>query len=237
MRGHRGKAGINHPYLAFLDLVDSRLHVVVDAALRNPTKRRERSGVRVEQHLVALRRIRLNDKGAAVTELEVRHEDLAPKAANEQTFFAPVELVRFPRRELQRHEGAHHRFATVRTPAPDEFGDAAVVAVESLRLDLGKQLERRSSLSDRTPGVYLQHLDQPICVRANLGTAFLTSILRLHTFRCIEPLANRLARDSRSPFNLRQRQSVPVVQPPDSSQHVHGDHLLCFPAHTRSGKG
>ena len=96
VRGHRRKALIDDPRLALLDLVHRGLHVVVDATTRNAAQGGEGSRVGVEQHFVALHRVRLDDKRLAEAQLEVRGHDLAPDATDHQVFFAPVELVRFP---------------------------------------------------------------------------------------------------------------------------------------------
>ena len=52
------------------------LDLPLDATARYATQRGEGSGMGVEQHFVALRRVRLNDERLAVTELEVRHRQL-----------------------------------------------------------------------------------------------------------------------------------------------------------------
>lgn len=54
VRGHRGKAQIDDAGLAFPDLVDRRLHIVVDAAPGNAAQGGKGSGVGGEQHFVAL---------------------------------------------------------------------------------------------------------------------------------------------------------------------------------------
>jgi hypothetical protein len=40
---HNGKPGIDRATFAFVDLVDSRFHVVLDAATRHPTLRAKRA--------------------------------------------------------------------------------------------------------------------------------------------------------------------------------------------------
>ena len=49
---HGGKAGIHRTQFAHADLVDGRLHVVLDAAPRHTTECFEGSCVGVEQHLI-----------------------------------------------------------------------------------------------------------------------------------------------------------------------------------------
>ena len=81
-----------------------------------------------EQHFVALRRVGLHDEGATGAELQVRSEYLAPDPADDQVFFAPVELEGFAQLEVQRDIGFAERRPALGAPAPDEFGDPAVVA-------------------------------------------------------------------------------------------------------------
>jgi len=57
-RANCGKPNIDRTAFAFVDYVDSRFHVVVDAATRYSAKRIKRAGVGIEQHLVALDGIR-----------------------------------------------------------------------------------------------------------------------------------------------------------------------------------
>ena len=79
--GHRGKACIDLALLADANLVNSRSHIVVDAAARHAAKHPERMMMRVEQHLVRLQRIGPDNEGAAVAKLEVRSLQLGPFAA------------------------------------------------------------------------------------------------------------------------------------------------------------
>ena len=93
MAGHRAEARVDGTRLAAADLVDRRLHVVVDAALGNAAEDGERVVVRVEQHLVRLLRIRAQQERSAVAKLELRY--VSP-------VLAPVELKRLARGEDQR---------------------------------------------------------------------------------------------------------------------------------------
>lgn len=91
----------------------------------------------IEQHFVALGGVCLNNKRTAETQLEVGQQYLAIDAAYDDVFFAPVELVCFARFELQRHEGFDNGRSAAFSPASDEFGDAAVVAIKSQTLKFG----------------------------------------------------------------------------------------------------
>ena len=133
VRAHHRKARIDDPALALLDLVDRRLHVVVDAAPGNAAQRREGARVGIEQHLVALARIGHQPERAAGAQLQVRHLHAPVDAADHQPLFAPVELERFAQCERQRHEGVR-RLAFAPTPVADEVGDAGCSRRRSRRL-------------------------------------------------------------------------------------------------------
>jgi hypothetical protein len=59
----------------------------------------------IEQHLVALAGIRNQPKCATGAQLHVRDLDASKQAADQQTFFAPVELKSLAECERQRYEG------------------------------------------------------------------------------------------------------------------------------------
>ena len=69
---HGFKAGVDLALLARKHLVHRRLHVVVDATLRNTAKGCERAGVGIKQHLVALSRVRHQPEGTTGAQLGVR---------------------------------------------------------------------------------------------------------------------------------------------------------------------
>jgi hypothetical protein len=123
----------------------------------------------VEQHFVALRRVRLNDERLAIAKLQVRHHQLPPDAADDQMLFAPVELVRFSRGKLQGYERFGDGYAATFSPLADELGDPAVIAVKPQELQLGMKLQGRSSVSHRTACVRFQHLDQTLGKGRDLG--------------------------------------------------------------------
>ena len=82
------------PLLPPTDLIDSGLHVVVDAPFRDPAKRVEGVVVRIEQHLVGLGQVGLHEEGATVAELEVGNLQLGADAIDPDPVLAPVELER-----------------------------------------------------------------------------------------------------------------------------------------------
>lgn len=69
----RLEAGIDHPLAAASNAVYRRLHVVVQPASGHATEGRERAGVRIEQHLVALGWIGDQPEHPTRRQLDVRH--------------------------------------------------------------------------------------------------------------------------------------------------------------------
>ena len=57
MAAHDGKACVDYAALAFVDLVDRRLHVVVYPASWNAAQGSEGTGMRIKQHFMPLARI------------------------------------------------------------------------------------------------------------------------------------------------------------------------------------
>ena len=140
VRAHDGEAFVDGAALALLDLADRRLHVVVDASPGNATHGRERTGVRVERHLVALARVGHKPEGPRGAQLQVRDLHAVVDAADHQAFFAAVELERLAEFEDQRHEGlGGDGLAFALAPRADEVGDSAVAAGITVRLDLRMQ--------------------------------------------------------------------------------------------------
>ena len=65
VRAHHSEARVDDATLALQDFVDGRAHVVVDAASGYAAKGSEAARVRIEQHLVALARVRHQPERAA----------------------------------------------------------------------------------------------------------------------------------------------------------------------------
>lgn len=104
VRAHHGKPGVDHAAFAFVDFVDSRFHVVVDAAPWHTTQRSKRTCMGIKQHLVALAGVRNQPECAAGAQLHVGDLDTSKQATDQQTFFAPVKLKSFTERKRQRYE-------------------------------------------------------------------------------------------------------------------------------------
>ena len=73
-----------------IDLVDDRLHVVLDPPARHAAQSAERTCMGIEQHLVTLARIRHEPERPTGTQLQMRHLHAQINAADQQTFLAPV---------------------------------------------------------------------------------------------------------------------------------------------------
>ena len=170
VRRHRRKARIDDPAAIRAGrAVDRRLHVVVDAPPGDAAQAGQTARVRVKQHLVPLTGIAHQPEGPRRTQLHVRQLHLAPHAADDETFFAPVKLKRLAPRETQRHirSAGGHR-SLLRTPGANEFRDAPVAAHKSLLLQLCVELPRRPPPTARPTGVSRQRLAKARLVRADL---------------------------------------------------------------------
>jgi len=136
VRAHHREALVDGAALAFVHLVYSALHVVVDAAPGDATQGRGRAGVRVEQHLVALTRVGHQPERPAGAQLQVRDLHAVVDAAHDQALFAPVELEGLAQLEGQGHEGrGGDGLAFTLAPGAHEVGDAAVAAAIAFGLD------------------------------------------------------------------------------------------------------
>ena len=180
VRAHDGEALVDGATLALLDLVDRRLHVVVDAASGDAAHRRERARVRIEQHLVALARVGHEPEGSAGTQLEVRDLHAVVDAADHQALFAPVELEGFAEFEGQRHKGlGGDRLAFALAPRAHEVGDAAVATGVAIAPNPLVQCTCRAPLVPRAVRVSLQCQLERLVVRRELARRFAAPVLRL----------------------------------------------------------
>ena len=104
MIAHCKEALVVAPLLADKDRIDRRLHVVVNPAPRDTAQKLERPRMRIEDHFLALARIRNDVERAAVTQSGVRGLHLLHHAVEFNPLVAPVKLVRLTRRKHQRDE-------------------------------------------------------------------------------------------------------------------------------------
>ena len=238
MRAHRREACVDDTALALLDLVDGRLHVVVDSPPGNAAKGPEAARVRVEQHLVALRRIGHQPERARRAQLQVRKLDPTVDAADDQTFFAPVELERVAKLEAQRHEGARGAdLALLVSPGADVVGQPRVAALVAQGLQLHMQRACRAPLIPRAVPIGLQRLVQRLDERRQLRRHLPTPVPRLGTLRRLQPLLDRVARQTRQPRDLADRLPLPEVHRANLAHHGHGDHSSFLAAQKSSRVG
>ena len=106
VRAHHGKPGVDRAAFAFVDLVDSRFHVVVDAATWHATQRSKRTGMGIEQHLVALAGICNQPERTTSAQLHMGDLNASKQATDQQAFFAPVKLKSLTEGKSQRYKSA-----------------------------------------------------------------------------------------------------------------------------------
>jgi hypothetical protein len=72
----------------------------------------------VEHHFLRLARIGAHEQHPAVAEADVRHLHRHGRAVEHDDLVAPIKLVRFARREAQRHIGFRRRCSALPAPGP-----------------------------------------------------------------------------------------------------------------------
>ncbi|MNL48261.1 hypothetical protein D3C87_1711030 [compost metagenome] len=155
----------------------------------------------------------------------MRHLHAVVDAADDQAFFAPVELEGLAELEGQWNErGDVDRLSLALAPGSNEVSDGRVTAVVARRLDLGVQRTCCAPLMLGPSRIGRQCPLQRFLKRAELVGAGIAPVLRRLLHRRAQPLGNRVARQSRPARYLALRQLVPRVQPSDLANHVHGDH-------------
>ena len=171
----------------------------------------------IKQHFVALRGIGRYHEGSTGAEFEVRRQDLAPEAADQEMLFAPVELEGFAQLEFERDIGVDCHGSAFDSPTPDKFGDSTVVSCKAGCLDLSKQFQRGTPIPFRTVCVGLQGFDELRGIRRNLGVVARAPVARLGAFCCLQPTFDGVSAETRLTRNLGQRFAIPVKQTPYSS--------------------
>jgi hypothetical protein len=143
MAAHPQKTAIELAILAEKHGLDRRLHVVVDAPRAGALEESEGAVVRVEHHLLALARIGAHEQHAAVAQPDMRYFDRDCHAADQHDFMAPVELVRFTRREAQRYAGCRARRPVRSAPLSGVAPDRVVAALVTEPVQLLENPDQR----------------------------------------------------------------------------------------------
>ena len=225
VRAHGREALVDDAALALLDLVDGRLHVVVDAPAGDAPERSERAGMGIEQHLVALAGVGHQPERPRGAQLHVRDLGTVVDAANHQPFRAPVELVRLAEFEGQRDEGIDRSPLTFAlAPRPDEVGHPGIATLVAGCSDLSVQRLGRAPLVLRAPSVGRQGLLEHVVERGELVRLLAAVVPRWAINLAAKPLRNRVARQPCDARNLAHRLVLAAAQAPDPANHVHGDH-------------
>jgi hypothetical protein len=224
MARHLQEAAVELPLLADEHRVDRRLHVVVDAAPRSPREEREGAIVRVEQHLLALARVRPHKQHPAVAEAHLRHLRHCRHTVDDNDLVAPVELVRLPRRERQRHIGIGLPRAARALPQPRVAAHRVVAADIAAELQLLVHAHEGQPVA---PRLALVAFEQPIKHR-RMGPEPRPRLrgARVAMLRCVGPndLAHRIAGHPQLARDRLDLLSLNEIRPPDSPDRVHRQH-------------
>src|SRR5262249_40599383 len=90
--------------LADEDQINRRLQIIVDATTRHPAPEAKRTPMRVEHHLLCFAQVGYCQEHPTMGESQVRHLDLLHLPAQFDRLVAPIELIRFARRNQQWNE-------------------------------------------------------------------------------------------------------------------------------------
>ncbi len=107
VRAHHGKPGVDRAAFVFVDLVDSRFHVVVDAATWHATQRSKRTGMGIKQHLMALAGVSNQPECATGAQRHVGDLDTSKRATDQQTlgsWLQPRFLAHLDHASFRRHK-------------------------------------------------------------------------------------------------------------------------------------
>ena len=180
----------------------------------------------IEQHLMALPRVRNKPEGTTGAELQMGHLQFVEHSTNQQSFLAPVELEGLAQLEAQRHKGLGGILGAIHPPCSNEVSHGAIATPVSLSLDLGKQRLATAPCVLGPVRIRAQGLLQHRHKWRELAISLLALVLRGYVSGGLEPLLDRVSGQSRSSANLSVRELVAPLHAPDLANHVHGDHLL-----------
>ena len=125
----------------------------------------------------------------------------------------------------QRDEGVDRRtLALALAPRPDEVGHPGIATVVARCSELGVQRPGRAPLVLGPPGICLQGLLERLVEEREFVRLLAAPLLRRAIDFAVQPLRNRVPRQSCPARDLALRLVLPAMQTPDPANHVHGDH-------------
>ena len=221
MAHHGREADVDLALLAPTDLVDGRLHVVVDAPPRHAAQHPESVVVGVEQHLVSLQQVGSQREGTAVGQLDVGDLQLGALAGDDRPILRPVELESLARHKGQRHEGAAAAGLLLAQPGglpvPGKGRHPIVRPLIAQRHQIGVQLFDRALVLARLAGLDPQHRRELVGIGIELARALGDLKPRFDAIRP-QVLAHGVPREAGAAGYLPDLEMVPVVPAPDDAQ-------------------
>ena len=158
-----------------------------------PPSAANEQGVRIKQHFVPLAGVGHQPEGATGAQFQMRDLDLVVHATDEQTFVAPVELVRLALLEDQRDKRFIRVLARLLAPRSDVVRHSAVASAIPLGLDLFEQSPARAPRSFGSVRVGLERLIQCRFKRTELSLSRCTPVSGLFLAVGLEALLDRVA--------------------------------------------
>ena len=175
---------------------------------------------------MSLTRVGNQPEGSTGAQFQVGDLHTSVNATNDQTFFALVKLECLAQFKLQRYKRAG-LFAFTFAPRTDEISYAGIAALIAIKLDLSIQVFGCPSVSFVSEGIRLERLLQRFMEGGQFAWLLTPLVGRLRYLLGVsDPLAYRVARQTRALCNFMKRLLVAKKHPPNLTYHFHSDHLL-----------
>jgi len=181
----------------------------------------------IEQHFVRLQQISPDQKGPAVRQLNMGDLQLCALTAQNGKILAPVELECLARAKRQWHKGAASRrlllSLPIDPPVTRKSRDPAIGPVKPEHHQIGMQLLQCSPMLARLGHLRLQPAGKLLGERIKFALPIRRRELRLDCVR-VQILLDGVARHSRPPRNLAERQLLSQSHTSDDVQKSHVYH-------------
>src|SRR5271157_57965 len=224
MTAHLQEAAIVEAILADEDRLHCGLHVVVDAASAGSLEQGEGAVVRIEHHLLRLARIGAHEQHATVAEPDVGNFYDHRRAAQQDDFVAPVELVGFAGSEAQWDVGCCRRLPVLLGPSSGIAAHGIVAAVIAAPAQFLENPDQRQLLAGSLGRVPCQQFVEirrpPPQLRPGLDRAL---VLECGLARA-KHLADRIPGHLQVPRDLPDRLALDEMLAPNPANRLHRQH-------------
>ena len=180
--------------------------------------------MRVEHHLLRLARIGAHEHHAAVAEPDVGDLHRRRHAVHDDDLVAPVELVRFARRERQRNVGVRRRTRVLLAPVRRIAANRVVASIVTEAAQLLVNANQRQPLARRFALVVLKQRLQSLSPWPDRGKRLSRPfIMELGRVRA-DDLPHHLARHTQLATDLLDRLAKRKISPAYLGNRLHNQH-------------